>query len=143
MTHTIFVPGRPVPKGSARSFVSLKTGKGHTVQDNVANLRNWQGMISQRAFDSGIKPTRGSVTIFCDFIMARPKSHFGKHGITPKARLLEHLVKPDLDKLTRAVLDALTGIAYHNDAQANDQKCHKRYAAEGEIDGVRIVIIQN
>jgi Holliday junction resolvase RusA-like endonuclease len=41
------------------------------------------------------------------FTFTRPKYHFNKHGIRPGAPLFKQ-TKPDLDKLCRAVLDALT-----------------------------------
>jgi hypothetical protein len=47
----------------------------------------------------------------------------------------EHVVKPDLDKLVRAVGDALTGILYRDDAQIVSLNASKRFAGLGG-DGV-------
>lgn len=46
-------------------------------------------------------------------------------------------VKPDLDKLIRAVLDALTGIAYTDDSQVVRILAQKSY---GSVEGVRVVM---
>ena len=41
-------------------------------------------------------------------------------------------VKPDVDKVLRATLDALTGIAYEDDAQVVDAHPVKRYGPRPE-----------
>ena len=48
-------------------------------------------------------------------------------------------VKPDLDKLIRAVLDGLTGVAYVDDAQVTLISASKSY---GSVEGVWITIEQ-
>ncbi|MFZ1730810.1 MAG: RusA family crossover junction endodeoxyribonuclease [Bacteroidota bacterium] len=57
------------------------------------------------------------------FLLPRPKSHFRSGR---NAHLLRETAprfptsKPDADKLSRAVLEALTGVAYKDDAQVID-----------------------
>jgi len=52
-----------------------------------------------------------------------------------------HTRKPDLDKLLRAVGDALTRVVYLDDAQIISYgESRKRYAAIGETPGVSIRI---
>ncbi|MBQ2175307.1 MAG: RusA family crossover junction endodeoxyribonuclease, partial [Alphaproteobacteria bacterium] len=49
--------------------------------------------------------------------------------------LLKHTVKPDLDNLTKALLDALNDIAWHDDAQIVDLQIRKEYTTgDGYID---------
>ena len=48
-------------------------------------------------------------------------------------------VKPDLDKLVRAVLDALTGYCYKDDGQAVGVLASKQYAVD-EDPGVHITL---
>ena len=43
-----------------------------------------------------------------------------------------HKTRPDADKLLRCALDALTGIAFRDDAQVWDKRCVKYYAGPGE-----------
>lgn len=50
---------------------------------------------------------------------------------------LWHSKKPDLDKLVRAVQDALTGIIYKDDGQVCRLTANKNYAAH---EGVRIFV---
>lgn len=56
-----------------------------------------------------LAPTFGPVQIHCDFYFARPKSL--------NKSILQKTTRPDVDKLIRAVLDALTGIVYADDSQ--------------------------
>ncbi len=143
-----FVPGIPVPKGSAKSFVyrDKRTGKHRaaTCQDN-ADLQNpWAAMIGLMARENGCTaPASGPISVGMQFSMPRPKSHFrtGKNsgmlrldapGFSDKT--------PDLDKLVRCVLDALTGIVYHDDRQVAK---HGRTGPEkiySDIPGVRITV---
>lgn len=66
----------------------------------------------------------------CMFVMPRPKS----------VKRLHHTVKPDRDKLLRAVQDALEGIIYVSDAQVIDGQTTKRYQLPNETPGVQIGI---
>lgn len=57
-----------------------------------------------------------------------PKSYTQKKRVDIKCGLLQHTVKPDLDNLTKAVLDSLNGIAWNDDAQIIDLKVIKKYS---------------
>jgi crossover junction endodeoxyribonuclease RusA len=76
----------------------------------------------------------GGVRVMLDFALQRPKS-------LPK-RTSQHLKKPDIDKLARAVLDALTGILYRDDSEVVRLDVTKRYAAPTEAPSVRITIMR-
>lgn len=93
----VFVPGRPIPQGSMRAV-----GKGVLIHDNAA-LAGWRKAIawSVRAALGTQAPFLTPVGVCCHFL------------VTPKRKGDQ----PDLDKLVRAVLDALTGIAYKDDKQ--------------------------
>jgi Holliday junction resolvase RusA-like endonuclease len=51
---------------------------------------------------------------------------------------VRHLAKPDLDKLERAVWDALAGLIYVDDAAVCSSASRKFYATDKEPPGVRI-----
>jgi crossover junction endodeoxyribonuclease RusA len=72
------------------------------------------------------QPVRGPVSVSLQFSLPLPK----------KARVFADR-PPDLDKLTRTVLDALTGIVIEDDAQVVEVYAHKHYADET---GVRIMV---
>lgn len=128
MSVSFFVPGIPQPKGSARSYVS-KRGRLSTVQDNRGKLEPWQAAVGWRAKAQGLRPVRGAVSVSAGFRFPRPKGHYGKRGLRPSAPA-HHTVKPDLDKLSRAILDGLTGIAFVDDSQVVILDVRKEWAAE-------------
>lgn len=137
MTTTFTVPGIPQTKGSTRSFVVK--GRPVTTSDNP-NLKSWEHAVRVTALERGLVPTTLPAAVRIEFILPRPKSHFGAKGILPRCAAERHAKKPDVDKLTRAVLDALTGVAYHDDAQVYRASGEKRYAQEGESPGAVIRI---
>lgn len=140
MSVSFRVPGTPIPKGSARSYVS-KRGKLSTVQSNRDKLVPWEAAVAWRAKAAGLRPHVEPCSIALVFTMPRPKGHYGARGMRPSAPQ-SHTTKPDLDKLIRAVLDALTGIAWMDDSQVLEISASKRYADEGETTGAEITVKQ-
>jgi crossover junction endodeoxyribonuclease RusA len=69
------------------------------------------------------------------FVMPRPKS-------APKTKTLPAVKRPDIDKLTRAILDAITGICLVDDSQVVGLKASKRIALPGEYPGCHITITE-
>lgn len=133
---TFFVPGTPVAKGSAKAFYNRKINRAFVTQTNLEKQKPWVSLISVMAQEAGLTITDGPVSVRLEFRMPRPKSHFGKKGLKPNAPLW-HRSKPDVDKLVRAVLDSLTGIAYLDDSQVCDSHEIKQYS---EQPGVLITI---
>ena len=75
------------------------------------------------------------------FVFARPKAHFRANGDL-KDNAPQHCITRigDLDKLCRAVCDALTGIAYDDDSQVFSINAERRYAVGSEAQGAHITI---
>jgi hypothetical protein len=73
------------------------------------------------------------------FLLGRPRCHFRKDGVTltPDAPLF-HTQPKDVDKLFRAVGDALTDCLYGDDGQTIFGCQLKRWAEPGEEPGVWI-----
>jgi crossover junction endodeoxyribonuclease RusA len=123
------VRGLPQAQGSARAFIA----GGRAMIATEANrprspLGAWRTAIATEAraamSDRGVleEPLALSVT----FRMPRPKSHRGAKGLKPSAP--SHVAtKPDIDKLLRAVLDALTGVVFRDDAQVAVLGASKQY----------------
>lgn len=116
-----FVKGRPVPQGS------LKFIHGRPIHERAADLAVWRADIARMAEQNGCRNVDKACTVKLDFIFAKPKS--------VKRALVT--VRPDLDKLIRAVLDGLTGTAFIDDSQVIEVMAQKRY---GDIPGVWIGI---
>lgn len=137
MTEISFeVRGYPVPQGSTRTFVI----KGRAVTTNrTPKLDAWRTAIAQEARNAIIKAPpsisygfqllEGALEVECAFTFTPVKSR-RKQG---KA----HFQRPDIDKLLRAVLDACTGVIYHDDAQVMKLIGMKEY---GSSPGCRIKV---
>lgn len=126
----LVIQGDPVPQGSMRAFPS--GGMAHT------NKNQLMGFRSDVATQWGTAPMReGAIHITCVFTFARPKSHYlpanrnRLHAALRTDAPTVHIKQPDVDKLIRAVLDALTGRAYADDAQVIDVTGMKVWAATG------------
>ena len=136
MTITFRVYGIPQPKGSTKGFVgrSKKTGKlrAFITNDNTKTAP-WAQVVRLKAqeFAAG-GMIEGAVDLTLLFTLVRPKS-------LPK-KVLHHLKKPDLDKLTRTIKDALKGVVYLDDSQVVHLDCLKRYATQECPPGVEIFI---
>lgn len=120
---TFTIHGPASTKGSTHAFKSNRTGKMVTLS-NAASLPAWTQSVAWSAKQSGIKvvPKPRAIVVVVWVIYARPKS--------VKRALMT--VRPDIDKVLRAALDALTGIAYEDDAQVIEAITRKRYGARTE-----------
>lgn len=127
-----FVAGIPVPKGSMRAFRHRTTGRVVTIADNREKLRGWSSAVAVEA----VRATRmigwrmicgGPIALEVRFVFERPKS----------SRRVLPTVPPDIDKALRAIMDALTGVIYLDDAQVVDVHATKKY---GDKAGVHLKV---
>lgn len=130
----IFVPGIPASQGSKRHV-----GNGVMVESSK-KLGPWRERVALAVSEvvEG-EPTRSTVTVACDFYFARPQSHLRKDG-SVRASAPKRPGRPDLDKLVRAVFDALTGIVFQDDGQVVDLVAGKQY---GESPGLWLRVINH
>ena len=98
---------------------------GVMIHSRAQDLALWRADIARNADVRGYKPIQGGVAVELHFVFKKPKS---------VTRSLPW-VKPDIDKLVRAVLDGLTGVAYEDDCQVVTLNASKHY---GENEGVWI-----
>ena len=114
------VPGVPQPQGSTRSFA--RGGKVVTTSDNP-QLRPWRDAVCWHARQAMAGRTQfdGPVVVSAIFWLPRPAGHFGSGRNVAQLRPsapIHPAVKPDLDKLLRAVLDAFSEAGvWRDDAQ--------------------------
>ena len=128
-------------KGSTRAF--HRPGmRAPVVTESNRNVKGWQHLIAAAFTEalSALAPDdrhliAGGARIEIIYCLPRPKALS-----RPKHAAAEHTKKPDLDKLTRAVLDALTGIAWSDDAQVCELVAYKRYAPLGRPAHVDIAV---
>ena len=116
-----FVAGRPVPQGS------LKFIHGRAIHERAHDLALWRADIANGARATGMNMIVGAAEVHLTFALTKPKT----------VKRNEPFVRPDIDKLCRAVLDGLTGVAFDDDQQVTHLTAHKVYA---EKQGVYIRI---
>ena len=127
MKITMFVPGVPAPQGSK---VALG---GMAMREASAGLQAWRMRIGLAANQArhGRELYTDAVSVRLSFVLPRPKALAGRQ--TPPAAK-----RPDLDKLSRAVFDALTGTLWKDDSLVVTLMAHKRIAGPAEQPGVEI-----
>lgn len=101
-SFSFFVPGEPITEGSTRAFASGQ--RVVVTHDRGPKLALWRLAVQDAALkaarEAGWEPHYdGPVRVTATFYLPRPKS-------APASRYWPH-VKPDLDKLVRAIGDAL------------------------------------
>lgn len=117
----VFVAGHPAPQGSKRHV-----GGGILIESSK-RCKPWREHVAQTVLPvwGQQPPIRGPVSLELEFVMPRPAA-------TPKRRTPPAIKKPDVDKLIRAVLDALTKVVWADDSVIVEVRASKRLA---EIDG--------
>jgi len=147
-----FAPGTPAPQGSKAAIpvkdkaTGIATGKINVVESSKA-LAPWRSDVRDAAMAamlSGRCPMfTGPVEVGLTFRIARPKGHYGtgrNAGILKDSAPMYPAVKPDLDKLVRSTLDALTsaGVYADDNLVVGLGYTTKRYALAGEPTGVEV-----
>jgi crossover junction endodeoxyribonuclease RusA len=122
----LWVPGIPRSKGSMKSFWNKKAKRAVILGANP-ETEAWQSRVTQSAKDAGLTISSLPVSIDVEFFFTRPKYHWNSKGHLRESAPYEHAGKPDADKLLRAVLDALTSIAYVDDSQVCAVRVVKRW----------------
>lgn len=116
------VCGRAIPQGGLR-IVPLRDGRRVLAPNNSASLNPWRKKVrnaakaAMRTASAKLFGPEIPVYVQMQFCFLRPKS---TDRVFPT-------VKPDIDKLERAVLDSLTGVVFHDDSQVVWVNKKKRY----------------
>jgi crossover junction endodeoxyribonuclease RusA len=133
----ITVYGKPVTQGAIRSL-----GKGRpSVHGNAARLLPWREAAKQAALDvlDGRPRLEGPVAVDVTFTFDRPKS-------APRSRPCWPITRSsgDVDKLQRAIFDALTDAGvWFDDSQVTEVRARKAHAGDVgalPIPGARVAV---
>lgn len=150
----VMVGGKPEPQGSVKAFVpTLKSGQPvrrpdggivvNLTSDNPA-LKAWRETVAAAARETGCEPREDiGVRVDVTFFLKRPEAHVGtgrNAGVVKDSAPAFPLVRPDVDKLLRAILDALTDVVFKDDSQVVELVGRKRYAEPGANVGASIVV---
>jgi Holliday junction resolvase RusA-like endonuclease len=131
MTDTVsfFIEGVPVPQGS--KTVSQAKGRAWLRDANAARLKTWRHVIATHA-DLGVT-FDCPVIVTLSFVLPRPQ----------RPRWGVPAVKPDIDKLCRAILDGLQdGGLLAEDSRVVTLTATKRYPNPGDPTGVGIDVTE-
>ena len=125
MNVAFHIPITPVPKGRPRfqrigSFTKIYTPTKTLQYEKQITLACKSAMAGRPPMTSGLH-------IDLRFHFEPPKSWSNKR--TAAAIDTNHSSKPDIDNLTKAVMDALNGVAWTDDAQVHSMIVSKSWAA--------------
>lgn len=138
---TFTVPGLPAPQGSKKAF-SIKKGGQFTGQTTVVENSKFVGPWRDRVALAAHVAWKGApiltevpVFVQIEFVLKRATG-------TPKTRPTPPAIKNngDLDKLERAVYDAITGVIIADDKLVIENRNRKRIAEIGEATGAIITV---
>jgi len=119
------VVGTPVPQGSMKHI-----GNGKLIPNNDKKLKDWRKLVAQSAMEQiDIRSYPDALRVTAFFVFEKPKSVKRDHPTVP----------PDLDKLCRAVGDAISIDAniINDDSQIVEWSAKKEY---GDVAGAFITL---
>lgn len=142
---TFEVIGEPVPQGSVSSRILPGTQRSVTYYKNAKNIHEYRGQLAAAAVAAGAERVEaGAIEVQILFVFSRITAHFGtgRNAGIVKDSAPYYVTKAnhDIDKLTRCVLDALTGVCYRDDGQVAVLHCTKRYTLAGVSERPRTVV---
>lgn len=135
MITCFMIPGKPT--GKARPKVNTYTHRAYTPKKTV----DYEKLV-RHSYENAVPPSdrlhSGPVAVEITAYYQIPKSWNKAQKRAAMARELRPEVKPDLDNCAKAILDALNGLAYMDDASITELCVQKLYAEIGHT-VVRIV----
>lgn len=131
------IPGRPVGKGRPRF---TKNGHCWTPDKTVAYERDIKLSYWNKY---GHRKYEADQALGVDIVLyyPRPKSMAKHKRLMAKKGVLRPTVKPDVDNVIKAILDALNGVAFEDDRQIVQVECEKWYDFTEENEGFASVTI--
>lgn len=120
------VPGNPVAKGRARSFVR----NGHVAHYTPEKTANYENLVKLMALECmvGKSLLDGAVSMRISLHVPIPSSWSKKKQEQARNGELRPLTKPDCSNVTKAIEDAMNGIVYVDDKQIVELSVSKYYS---------------
>lgn len=128
------VPGKPMGKQRARTFWNAKLGRMQSITPKeTASYEGdikifYQNGCGGAVFDRGV-PLAIEIAAFFEPV----KSESKKRTNLMLAGKIRHIKKPDVDNIAKVVMDALNGLAWHDDSQIVSLSAYKAYAENAEL----------
>lgn len=125
------VPGNPIAKGRARSF--LKNGViRHFTPEKTVRYEQHISAACMKAM-GGLSPIIGEVSLDIVVHMPIPKSWAKKKKELALSGAVPHLSKPDLSNIIKAIEDGMNGIAFCDDSQIIRLSARKCYSDDPRV----------
>lgn len=126
-TITFTIPGEPVAKGRARSFI--RAGHvAHYTPEKTARYENLVKLAAQQAMDrADVPPLEGPVALVVRAFLGIPKSWSLKKQRQAAIGEITPTKRPDLDNIVKAIKDGANGVTWKDDSQVIDVRASKRY----------------
>ena len=130
MTLQFVIPGPPVGKGRPRFSTVGGTPRSYT----PAVTREYEALIAARATEAmaGREPLQTPLTVYIYASMSVPLSW----SKAKRQAALEgdiYPARPDVDNISKTVLDGMQGVVFENDSQVTYLKVTKKYTEEGMV----------
>lgn len=127
------VAGEPVGKGrpcfsTYGGHIHARTPQKTVVYENLIRLE-YQRQCGRNRF-----PDTAMLRVHIKAFYSIPTSKSKKQKAAMAEGLIRPTKKPDLDNITKAVLDSLNGIAYHDDVQIVDATIQKWYSDQPRVE---------
>lgn len=151
---TVTVYGEAKTKGSVTAFIPRR-GDGSLVtrpngdpmvvkhDDTGKKGKQWLSQVAQAVAlemqTAAFETVPAKVPVVLEMVFVRPRAQ-GHYGTGKNAEVLKQSApalpssKPDIDKLARAVLDALKGVAWHDDGQVTGAPAWKEFGTPARVE---------
>lgn len=150
------VLGRAQQRGSKQASLIPKRGGGFieknglpmvVARDMNAKSKTWMQEVKWAAISAlgQIELITSPIELTARFYFCRPQSHFGSGknaGVLKASAPSIHAQSPDLDKLTRALGDSLTGVLIHDDKLIARIISERLWTIEAERTEIEIRILR-
>ncbi len=124
-TIKFIIPGEPVAKGRARSFV--RNGRiAHYTPAKTARYESLVRLVAQQAMSEKL-PVEGAVNLTIRAFLTIPTSWSLKKQQAAAIGAIAHTKRPDLDNIVKAIKDGANGVTWEDDSQVIDVRASKQY----------------
>ena len=134
MSIDVFVIGKPIAQPRPRATIRGK----HAGVYNPKTADAWKALVKEKFYKYKGYAPEGPLTLAVTYYIPRPKALCRKKDPTG---IIPHTKKPDIDNLTKAVMDAISDIGvWGDDRQVSSLQVEKFYAAIDGPEGAHIKI---
>jgi Holliday junction resolvase RusA-like endonuclease len=127
------VPGKPQGKARARTFYNPSLGRMQSITPEQTVLYENLIKLSYQRVAHGQMMDEGPLDVEIVAVFAPPKSASKKRKKSMLDGSIYPEVKPDIDNITKTVLDALNGLAYKDDKSVVWLSAIKVYGEEERV----------